>query len=201
MWKKAFVGFIVLLAVALSAGSLWFFSNYAIVKGNIVIREFETDELFIMTSHDEIHKFDIEVARSEAEKRQGMMFRSHMPENFGMLFPFDPPKPVSFWMKNVYVPLDFIFLTSDGRIVAMTENNTPHDETAVNTGDFAVAGVLEVPAWTRRKLGINLGDIVIQDDFDLPPEEKERFDRLIQEKGLTTQPKDDLIEKFDLRAE
>ncbi len=201
MWKKAFVGFMVLLAVALSAGSLWFFSNYAIVKGNIVIREFETDELYIMTSHDELHHFDIEIAQSEAEKRQGMMFRSHMPSNFGMLFPFDPPQSVSFWMKNVYVPLDFIFLTSEGRIVAMTENNTPHDETAVNTGDFAVAAVLEVPAWTRRRLGLKPGDFVLHSFFDTPPEATERFDRIMSEKGVSSESETDLTEKFDLSPE
>ncbi|MGB3788643.1 MAG: DUF192 domain-containing protein, partial [Phormidesmis sp.] len=62
--------------------------------------------------------FDIEVAKTSAEQSLGLMFRSALPDNRGMLFPFSPPKRVSFWMKDVPVALDMVFLRA-GKVVAI----------------------------------------------------------------------------------
>src|SRR5690606_11790341 len=50
--------------------------------------------------------FRVEMARTEAEQERGLMFRTELAADRGMLFPYDPPTPVSFWMKNTYIPLD-----------------------------------------------------------------------------------------------
>ncbi len=58
----------------------------------------------------------LEIAKSRSQQALGLMYRSFLPDNRGMLFPFDPPQPVQFWMKNVVLDLDIIFL-ANGKIV------------------------------------------------------------------------------------
>jgi len=67
---------------------------------------------------------DLEVARTFRELSKGLMFRPTLPNNRGMLFSFDPPQSVSFWMKNVLVSLDIVFIYRD-KIVAIVHNAFP----------------------------------------------------------------------------
>jgi len=60
---------------------------------------------------------NLEVTRTNAEQAQGLMFRSTLPDDRGMLFNFNPPQAMSFWMKNVPVPLDMVFIYQ-GKVVA-----------------------------------------------------------------------------------
>src|SRR3546814_13588706 len=62
------------------------------------------------------HRFDVEVARTDAEQDRGLMFRTSLPENGGMLFPFKKPRIGRFWMKNTLIPLDMIFIRADGSV-------------------------------------------------------------------------------------
>jgi hypothetical protein len=50
---------------------------------------------------------------STKEKEKGLMNRTSLPENEGMLFCYDPPEDVSFWMKNTLIPLDIVFINED----------------------------------------------------------------------------------------
>src|SRR3546814_14770977 len=63
------------------------------------------------------HRFDVEVARTDAEQDRGLMFRTSLPENGGMLFPFKKPRIGSFWMKNTLIPLDMIFIRDRKSVV------------------------------------------------------------------------------------
>src|SRR3546814_3717830 len=63
-----------------------------------------------IAANGQVHRFAVEVARSEEEQRQGLMFRTELPKNGGMLFPFAKPRIASFWMKNTLIPLDMIFI-------------------------------------------------------------------------------------------
>ncbi len=76
-----------------------------------------------------------------------------------MLFDFKSEQPISFWMKNTYIPLDMIFIRSDGRIHSIAENTEPLSERLVPSNG-PVQGVLEVIGGTSRKLGIAPGDVV-----------------------------------------
>lgn len=100
------------------------------------------------------HSFTVEVARTEAEQEQGLMYRTSLPEGTGMLFPFPKPKIASFWMKNTVIPLDMIFVRTDGSIDRIAENTIPESlEPVVSGGE--VAAVLELAGGTAAKLGID----------------------------------------------
>jgi len=68
---------------------------------------------------------DIEIANSPEEHAQGLMQRKSLPENSGMLFVFEEPHTLSFWMKDTYIPLDIIFIDENLNIINITKNTTP----------------------------------------------------------------------------
>lgn len=71
----------------------------------------------VIDSGNSKHRFFVEIADEEEERRLGLMNRKHLEENQGMLFVFDKEQPLAFWMKNVWIPLDMIFISSNGEIV------------------------------------------------------------------------------------
>lgn len=96
---------------------------------------------------------------------RSLVFRKELPEGRGMLFDFTPEQNVSMWMKNTLIPLDMIFIKSDGRILRIAENTQVESEKIIPSGG-AVRGVLEVIAGTAKKLGIKPGDRVGHPLFD-----------------------------------
>lgn len=102
-------------------------------------------------------QFEVEVADDEGERSQGLMFRQELAENAGMLFLYPNERQVSFWMKNTLLPLDMIFIRSDGTIAEIVENAPPLSEETIRSNEPIVA-VLEINGGTTRKLGIRIGD-------------------------------------------
>ena len=117
-----------------------------------------TEPLTIHSANGE-HRFTVEVARTPEQQEIGMMFRRSVPANRGMIFPYDPPTPASFWMKNTLVPLDMIFIRADGRIARIAANTVPRSLQPVPSGE-PVAAVLEIRGGRAAELGIRPGDIV-----------------------------------------
>lgn len=105
------------------------------------------------------YSFQVELARTEAEQEQGLMNRTSLPANAGMLFLFNPPQPVNFWMKDTLIPLDMLFIAPDGRIIAIKERATPRSLTPIPSGG-TVAAVLEVNGGIAQTLGVRKGDKV-----------------------------------------
>ncbi|MCX6733190.1 MAG: DUF192 domain-containing protein [Candidatus Peregrinibacteria bacterium] len=70
-------------------------------------------------------QFDVEVARTAAQRTRGLMFRESMPVNRGMIFVFDDDAVRNFWMKNTLIPLDMIFVDKDGQVVSVSANVQP----------------------------------------------------------------------------
>lgn len=100
------------------------------------------------------YRFNVEVARTEAEQAQGLMHRTSLPADGGMIFPFPKPKFASFWMKNTFIPLDIFFIRADGTIDRIAENTIPESlEPVVSGGE--VAAVLELAGGTAAWLGID----------------------------------------------
>ena len=105
------------------------------------------------------HKFAVEVAQTSDQRATGLMFRTEMPADHGMLFGYDATQPVSMWMKNTFIPLDMLFIRADGRIANIAEWTTPRslDEVASRG---AVKAVLELNGGTAARLGLKPGDQV-----------------------------------------
>ena len=105
------------------------------------------------------HRFRVEVARSSSEQARGLMFRTAMGPDEGMIFPMEPPRFASFWMKNTVIPLDLIFIGPDGRILNIAPNARPYaEDRLVSAGP--VRGVLELAGGRAAALGIAPGDSV-----------------------------------------
>ena len=85
-----------------------------------------------MRSGGRNHRFIVEVAASLSEQQTGMMFRRNLAPDRGMLFPYSPPQPVGFWMRNTFIPLDMIFIRADGTI-ARIATATPHSLESVSS--------------------------------------------------------------------
>ena len=112
-----------------------------------------------IVSKSGVHVFAVELATTEQERETGLMYRKELAEGRGMLFDFTPQQQVSMWMKNTFIPLDMIFIRTDGRILRIAENTEPQSEKIISSGGLA-KGVLEVIGGTARKYGIEPGDKV-----------------------------------------
>jgi uncharacterized membrane protein (UPF0127 family) len=105
------------------------------------------------------HKFTVEVARTPQEQATGLMHRQSLAPDRGMLFPYEPPQPASFWMKNTLIPLDMIFIRPDGTIARIAANTVPLSLDPVPSLE-PVAAVLEIAGGRAAELGIAPGDRV-----------------------------------------
>jgi uncharacterized protein len=108
--------------------------------------------------------FRVEQARTSAEQERGLMFRTDIAPDGGMIFaPYPPdggpPHDASFWMKNTPSALDIIFIRADGTIARIVADAQPYDEERVLSGE-PVAAVLEIVAGRSAALGIAPGDKV-----------------------------------------
>ena len=106
------------------------------------------------------HRFTVEVAATAKEQNDGLMYRRSLAPDRGMIFPYDPPQSVAFWMKNTLIPLDMIFIRKDGTIARIAANTVPLSVDTVPSGE-PVAAVLEIAGGRAAELGIKEGDRVI----------------------------------------
>ena len=104
------------------------------------------------------HRFTVEIAATFEQQEAGLMFRKLVPANHGMIFPYSPAQEVAFWMKNTLVPLDMLFIRSDGTIARIVTAK-PLDLTPVPSGEPVVA-VLELRGGRSAELGVKEGDRV-----------------------------------------
>ncbi len=95
----------------------------------------------------------VEVAATHAEQERGLMFRESMAPDSGMLFPYNPPQPVAFWMHNTVLPLDIIYIGTDHKVLNIAADAVPYsDEPLPSAGP--VSAVLELNAGRAAALGI-----------------------------------------------
>lgn len=112
-----------------------------------------------ITSGQRIHRFTVEIARTQEEQATGLMNRSELAPDRGMIFPFAPPRDASFWMKNTLIPLDMIFVAADGSIANIAANTVPLSLEPVPS-EGPVGAVLELAGGRAAELGIKPGDKV-----------------------------------------
>lgn len=101
-------------------------------------------------------RFTVELAETAAEQRQGLMFRDRLPRFAGMLFLYESPRPVSFWMKNTLIPLDILFLDESGVVQRIAAETTPLSTEAIPGGE-AIQAVLEINGGLAERLGLEVG--------------------------------------------
>jgi len=103
--------------------------------------------------------FRVEVAATPEQQSKGLMFRTKLGDDEGMIFPMNPPRGASFWMRNTVISLDLIFIGADGRISNLAANAIPYDESPLSPAGL-VKGVLELRGGRAAELGIVAGDKV-----------------------------------------
>ena len=103
--------------------------------------------------------FCVELAINNEERQRGLMFRKGMKLSDGMMFVYDRPQSVSFWMKNTSIPLDIIFADEAGIITKIFENARPFSTTSI-FGGYDVQYVLEINAGLTKSLGIKTGSLI-----------------------------------------
>ena len=101
-------------------------------------------------------RFSVEIADDDAERARGLMFREKLAHSQGMLFVYDHPQPVAFWMKNTLIPLDMVFIGDDGRVNAIHERAVPGDLTPI-PGPDDTRMVLEISGGLASRLGLREG--------------------------------------------
>lgn len=125
---------------------------------------FKEDTLQVKRKEGELLYFNIEIAERENEHQKGLMFRTELAENAGMLFLFANEEMRYFWMKNTLIPLDMLFIGKDGTINHIHHMAKPQDETTI-TSKYPSMAVLEIKGGNAAKLGINEGDVLIHKTF------------------------------------
>ena len=104
-------------------------------------------------------KFTVEVADTDAERTQGLMFRDNLAKFESMLFVYDNPQHVAFWMKNTLIPLDILYFTAEGFLLDIRENAVPGDLEPFRSSGL-VQYVLEVNAGTSKTLKFGLDTVL-----------------------------------------
>jgi uncharacterized protein len=125
-----------------------------------------TGTVVVHTSHGQL-TFHVELAITNAEHERGLMFRTHLDDEAGMLFLFERPSQQTFWMKNTLIPLDMIFIGADHRIVGVVAKAEPQTETprfVPGVSQF----VLELAGGVAAERNLGAGDLVEFKGVDVP---------------------------------
>lgn len=98
------------------------------------------------------------IANTPFNRRQGLMHYKQWPTGMhGLLFFFDQAAVINMWMKNTHLPLDMVFIDSEGKVVHIARNTTPLSEARVSS-EMPARAVFEIPAGSAEKWQINVGD-------------------------------------------
>jgi uncharacterized protein len=103
-------------------------------------------------------EFTLETAISFSKTQQGLMNRTDIPDNGGMLFAFELEAPRTFWMHNTPTPLDIIFLDRDLRVVNTHFNTKPSQISELYPSAGAIKYVIELKSNNGEELGISRND-------------------------------------------
>ncbi|WP_298912717.1 DUF192 domain-containing protein [uncultured Algimonas sp.] len=110
------------------------------------------------------HVFMVEEAKTLDQQARGMMWRDAMGDDEGMIFEFDEPKISTIWMKNTAIPLDILFVRSNGKILKIEHMAQPYKLRSASS-EAVVASVVELKGGRALELGIKPGDIVVHPFF------------------------------------
>ncbi len=112
-----------------------------------------------IASGDQIHRFVVELADTAEARQVGLMHRTEMASDHGMLFLFDYPHKASMWMQNTYISLDMLFIDHRGVVRSIARETVPMTTTHIRSAG-SVSAVLELNAGVSAALGLKPGDRV-----------------------------------------
>ncbi|MEO8756955.1 MAG: DUF192 domain-containing protein [Devosia sp.] len=101
--------------------------------------------------------FNIEIADTDAQRERGLMFRTSLAPDAGMLFDYHHEQLTSFWMQNTLIPLDMVFISADGIVRTIHVNARPKDTTPISS-EVPVQFVLEIAGGRSVEIGLKTGD-------------------------------------------
>ena len=139
--------------------SLFLMYNFCEVSASV------KSELSIITSNGSKHNFLVEVAKTEEEKKIGLMFRKTLAKNAGMLFLYKREALRLMWMKNTFIPLDILFIDKKGVIKRVVKRTTPHSLATISSRKSVLA-VLELRGGITSSLEIKKGDRIEHPAFE-----------------------------------
>jgi uncharacterized membrane protein (UPF0127 family) len=123
-----------------------------------------TEPMVILGRDGRRHDFTVEMAITPDHQTIGLMFRTEIAANEGMIFDWGRPRESSMWMRNTLIPLDMLFADPTGRITRIHDNAVPLDETSIDGGE-GVQFVLEINGGMAARLGITVGDVMQHPSF------------------------------------
>jgi len=138
-----------------------------VVLAGPVCARMRVEKLWLVTGAGQETPIDVEMAADPKEKELGLMFRTELADNQGMLFPYGAPQEVSMWMHNTYIPLDMVFLRADGTVHRIERRAEPLSDRIINS-EGPVSAVLELAGGAAERLGLKPGDHVRHPFFNAP---------------------------------
>jgi uncharacterized protein len=156
-WNQRNIIIIVIVLIAITTSYFLFFKKSTLNEPKWV-KEGEVTFLN-KDSKQQLAKIQVEVANNPTERTQGLMYRSEMDADKGMLFIFDKMDMQSFWMKNTILPLDILFIDDKGIINTIHRNTIPYSEASLPSKGKSQF-VVEVNAGFCQKHNINEGDLI-----------------------------------------
>jgi uncharacterized membrane protein (UPF0127 family) len=127
-----------------------------------------TERMVITTRDGRRLDFTVEMALSPDQQTVGLMFRTEVAANEGMIFDWGTPRESSMWMRNTLVPLDMLFIAADGRIHRIAERTVPLSLTPIGSNG-PVRATLELQGGITERLDIRVGDRVLHRMFGTQP--------------------------------
>jgi uncharacterized protein len=115
------------------------------------------EETLVLHTATGNYTFHVEIADTPASREKGLMFRTALAPDAGMLFDFHREAQQAFWMQNTYIALDMIFIAEDGTVKTIHQNARPMDTTAIPSG-VPVRFVLEIAGGRSAAIGLRAGD-------------------------------------------
>lgn len=116
------------------------------------------EKMTLVTSSGE-KEITVEITETSEEKMRGLMFRTSLADDQGMIFHYDQPQDVTMWMRNTYIPLDMVFIKADGTIHRIEVRTEPLSERIISSQGNVVA-CLELAGGASERLGLKAGDKV-----------------------------------------
>lgn len=127
-------------------------------------RLFNRSTLQIATPDARLHTLNIWIADNDARRARGLMFVEQLDDDAGMLFIYPEPQPIAMWMKNTHIPLDMVFVRSDGRVSRVVANTKPMSTDTIQSQELVLA-VIELKAGSAARMKIGPGAQVLHSAF------------------------------------